>query len=84
MGRQRIGPGETPIDIEAQKTQSLENARNGSLKMVNQVLIYEESNEYKWTELVSVRLIFFNPTICCLAKKDACKNKDIEWLKVKG
>lgn len=59
LGRQRIGPGETPIDIEAQKTQSLENARNGSLKMVNQVLIYEESNEYKWTELVSVRLIFF-------------------------
>ena len=27
---------------------------------------------------------FFNPTICCLAKKDACKNKDFEWLKVKG
>ena len=71
--------------MEVQKTQSLENAGNGDLKMVNQVPIYEESNEYKWTELVSVGLIFKkNPTMCCLAKKDTCKNKDIEWLKVKG
>ena len=44
--------------MEVQKTQSLENAGNGDLKMVNQVPIYEESNEYKWTELVSVGLIF--------------------------
>lgn len=35
---------------------------------------YEESHEYKWTELVSVRLIFLS-TICCLAKKDTCENK---------
>ena len=64
-----IGPGETPIDIEAQRTQSLDNARNGSLKMVNWVLIYEESHEYKRTELVSVRLIFFQSNYMLFSKK---------------